>query len=484
MVNEKQIHSKDIMHELRKLFQEGNPDFFNVYKQESGNLSNDQKRVLSGMISGHVSLEKEDGGGGFGGDAGAGTVFTSTNSGIFTPTYGDNSASNRRKKIQEGKKKRKKRSGIEKLGSWITDFSPERKSLSKGTPTEFATSLLQDVSKEYKMKDPKLRNKVDTKLPENETVTNYRPKILDWKKKDEDNAGALQYEKAVDTESSEEVGRITKEQSGYRPATVFEREQDVMCGTCIFFEEDDNECHLVAGTIEEEDWCRLFSSENTPKPAEDELVEGEDIEKARDLEDYFSNKHPMQSDKLKRRIIREAVFPRQCAGCLVEEWKGSVVPLELNHKDGDHGNNSKANLELLCPNCHALTPHYRVKKEGAKSAIDLHGGAPKGDPRRDSSLDKDLRKDEEDPKFVETDSDSSKSDTAVLEQKEFMDKLQALTAKHVGDKTDDSDDRSQTLAAEADFGPEIRLSKEFYEVYKEDETLREILDWGKISPDN
>ena len=71
-----------------------------------------------------------------------------------------------------------------------------------------------------------------------------------------------------------------------------------------------------------------------------------------------------------------------------------------------------------------------------------------------------------------------------MEQKEFMDKLQALTAKHVGDKTDDSDDRSQTLAAEADFGPEIRLSKEFYEVYKEDETLREILDWGKISPDN
>ena len=33
MVNEKQIHSKDIMHELRKLLQEGSPDFFNIYKQ-------------------------------------------------------------------------------------------------------------------------------------------------------------------------------------------------------------------------------------------------------------------------------------------------------------------------------------------------------------------------------------------------------------------------------------------------------------------
>ena len=483
------------MQELQKLLQEGNPGFFNIYKQESGNLSNDQKRVIAEMLT---SLQKEggggggggNGGGGIGGDAGAGTVFTSTNSGIFSPTYGGSSAK-RRTTVQRNKKKRKgKKSGIEKLGSWLRDFSPEKKSLSKGTPTEFATAVVQDVSKEYwgtantaKVKDRKLRNKVDTKYPENETFTSHRPKILDWKKKDEDNAGALTYEKAVETESSEEVGRITKEQSGYRAATPFEREQEVKCGTCIFFEEDKEECHLVVGNIEEDYWCRLFDSENTPKPAEDELVEGQDIEKARDLEDYFSNKHPMQSDKLKRRIIREAVFPRQCAGCLVGEWKGSVVPLELNHKDGDHGNNAKENLELLCPNCHALTPHYRVKKEGAKSAIDLHGGAPKGDPRRDSSLDKDLRKDEEDPKFVETEVDSSEADTAVLEQKEFMDKLQALASKHVGDKRDNSEDESQTMAGEANFGPEIRLSKEFYEVYKEDETFREILNWGRISPD-
>ena len=418
--------------------------------------------------SGHI--EKEDGGGeGF-----AGTVFTSTNSGVFTPTYGQASAK-RRTTVQRNKRNRKKKTGVEKLGAWLTDFSPERKSLSKGTPTEFAMNLLRDVSKEYwgtattaKVKDRKLRNKIDTKLPENESVTNYRPKILDWKKNDFDNAGALQYEKAVDTESSEEEGQITKEQSGYRPATSFEEGKDVRCGSCIFFE-DDNKCHVVSGSIEEDGWCRLFSSENTPKPDDDELVEGEDIEKARDLEDYFSNKHPMQSDKLKRRLIREAVFPRECAGCKVEEWKGSVIPLELNHKDGDHGNNSKDNLELLCPNCHALTPHYRVKKPGAKSAIDLHGGAPKGDPRRDKSLDKELRKfegydnEEEDPKFTETEVDTEESDVAAREQKEFMDKLKGITAKHVGDDEDDSDERASALAADAEFGPEIRLSDDFEE---------------------
>ena len=74
----------------------------------------------------------------------------------------------------------------------------------------------------------------------------------------------------------------------------------------------------------------------------------------------------MQSDKLKRRIIREAVFPRECAACKCSEWKGSLVPLELDHIDGDNGNNAKENLQLICPNCHALTPHYRVKKPGSK----------------------------------------------------------------------------------------------------------------------
>ena len=346
-------------------------------------------------------LSKEDGGGGggFGGDAGAGTVFTSSDTGVFTPTHGryskrkgSQSSANYRTQVARNKKKFKKRTGVERLASWMKDFSPQKKSLSKSAPLDFALELLQDVSKEYRMKDPNLRNKVDTKYPQNETLSNVRPKIIDWKKKDDDNAGALTYAKALDTESSGEDGKITQEQAGFREATPFEKRQKVQCGSCIFFKEDDNECQLVTESIEEDTWCNLFTSEKTPKPDDDELVEGEDIAKARDLGDYFSNKYPMQSDKLKRRIIREAVFPRECAGCKVSEWKGSVVPLELDHIDGDHGNNAKENLQLICPNCHALTPHYRVKKPGSKSAIDLHGGAPKGDPRRDKTLDKDLRK--------------------------------------------------------------------------------------------
>lgn len=41
-----------------------------------------------------------------------------------------------------------------------------------------------------------------------------------------------------------------------------------------------------------------------------------------------------------------------------------TIPLELHHKDGNHYNNDLANLEILCPNCHAQTDNYSCKKRG------------------------------------------------------------------------------------------------------------------------
>lgn len=35
-------------------------------------------------------------------------------------------------------------------------------------------------------------------------------------------------------------------------------------------------------------------------------------------------------------------------------------PLEINHIDGNPTNNDISNLEVLCPNCHALTPNFRA----------------------------------------------------------------------------------------------------------------------------
>ena len=40
------------------------------------------------------------------------------------------------------------------------------------------------------------------------------------------------------------------------------------------------------------------------------------------------------------------------------------VPVQIDHKDGDWMNHKKDNLEVLCPNCHSLTPTYMGLNKG------------------------------------------------------------------------------------------------------------------------
>ena len=87
------------------------------------------------------------------------------------------------------------------------------------------------------------------------------------------------------------------------------------------------------------------------------------LEKTRDIEEYTSNKVPMQSDKLKVRLLNEGYLKPECAICGYSRWLDGEIPLQLDHKDGNKENNSLRNLRLLCPNCHALTPQYRLKDE-------------------------------------------------------------------------------------------------------------------------
>jgi len=87
------------------------------------------------------------------------------------------------------------------------------------------------------------------------------------------------------------------------------------------------------------------------------------LDKTRDIEEYTSNKVPMQSDKLKIRLINEGYLEPSCAICGISRWLDGEVPLQLDHQDGNKDNNNLKNLRLLCPNCHALTPEYRLKNE-------------------------------------------------------------------------------------------------------------------------
>ena len=53
-----------------------------------------------------------------------------------------------------------------------------------------------------------------------------------------------------------------------------------------------------------------------------------------------------------------------CSSCGLSSWRDKLIPLEVEHKDGNSTNNVPENLCFLCPNCHAQTDTYKSKNRG------------------------------------------------------------------------------------------------------------------------
>lgn len=64
---------------------------------------------------------------------------------------------------------------------------------------------------------------------------------------------------------------------------------------------------------------------------------------------------------LRFRILYEQ--KESCNKCGLSEWLGKPLTLELEHIDGNHFNNSRENLEMICPNCHSLTTTWRGRNK-------------------------------------------------------------------------------------------------------------------------
>lgn len=71
-----------------------------------------------------------------------------------------------------------------------------------------------------------------------------------------------------------------------------------------------------------------------------------------------------------RGTIRKALkrIEHKCSSCGLTEWLGQPIPLEVDHIDGNAGNNSYNNVRLLCPNCHGLTDTWKGRNRGSGRA--------------------------------------------------------------------------------------------------------------------
>ncbi|GAA1355418.1 HNH endonuclease signature motif containing protein [Streptomyces beijiangensis] len=66
--------------------------------------------------------------------------------------------------------------------------------------------------------------------------------------------------------------------------------------------------------------------------------------------------------RLRRELLKTGT-PELCAVCGTgPEWNHKPLRLEVDHANGDWWDNRPENLQLLCPNCHAVTDTYRGRK--------------------------------------------------------------------------------------------------------------------------
>jgi hypothetical protein len=80
----------------------------------------------------------------------------------------------------------------------------------------------------------------------------------------------------------------------------------------------------------------------------------------------YSGKNMLVPPWLRKYMFRK--FNSKCCKCGWCEINPTTnkTPLEVNHIDGNASNSKEENLELICPNCHSLTPNYRALNKNSK----------------------------------------------------------------------------------------------------------------------
>ena len=105
-----------------------------------------------------------------------------------------------------------------------------------------------------------------------------------------------------------------------------------------------------------------------------------------------------------------------CEYCGLSEWMGRPIPLEIHHVNGNNTDNRIENLQLICPNCHALTNYYRgratLSARSEKREVECRKFKEALTGNADGNLEPSLRNKEE---GAETRHDTPKTEVMVKE---------------------------------------------------------------------
>jgi hypothetical protein len=70
------------------------------------------------------------------------------------------------------------------------------------------------------------------------------------------------------------------------------------------------------------------------------------------------------TERVTIRKVLSKIRGYNCECCGLSDWQGKEITLQVDHIDGNAGNNIPDNLRLICPNCHSQTESFGGGNKG------------------------------------------------------------------------------------------------------------------------